>query len=126
MPPKNKGKAIAGKDAPQSSPTKVTGPEHSPNKRQKISKISKEGAPPPQSPPRNIQQQPIDPYDVYNRSRHNEYLEHAIMFLTKPVVKEPEIPDVPLPPLVYEEPPRSTGGLEDIVESAKLICRKKD
>ena len=60
---------------------------------------------------------------------------HAIMFLKKPelkepvlkepVIKEPEIPDVPLPPLVYEEPPRKTGLLEDIVESAKLICRKK-
>jgi len=78
----------------------------------------------------------MDPFDVYNRSRHNEYLEHAIMLFKKPelkepmikvpVIKEPEIPDVPLPPPVHEEPPRRTGLLEDIVESAKLICRKKD
>ncbi|CAJ1971196.1 unnamed protein product [Sphenostylis stenocarpa] len=66
------------------------------------------------------QEQSLDPFeDVYNRSpSRNEYLEHA-MFLKKPKIEKPQIPDVPLPP--YEqEPPRSFGGLEEIVESAKL------
>ncbi|QCE01532.1 hypothetical protein DEO72_LG7g2830 [Vigna unguiculata] len=79
-----------------------------------------------------VKQPIIDPFhDLLNPSpSRNEYLEHA-MFLKKPRIEEPEILDVPLPedlllPPEYEEPPRSFGGLEEIVESAKLLNRRKD
>lgn len=66
-------------------------------------------------------------YDLLNPSpSRNEYLEHA-MFFKEPKIEEPEIPDVPplLPP-GFEEPPRSFGGLEEIVESAKQLNTRKD
>ncbi|KOM46701.1 hypothetical protein LR48_Vigan07g040500 [Vigna angularis] len=109
MPPKGKGK---GNDAPKSK---------SPNKRKKNTKDT--------ATSRVSENQPIiDPFhDLLNPSpSHNEYLEDA-MFLRKPRIEEPEIPDVPLllPP-GYEERPRSFGGLEEIVESAKRLNRRKD
>ncbi|WVY90847.1 hypothetical protein V8G54_036361 [Vigna mungo] len=155
MPPKGKGKGESkskANDAPKSSPKKKTGTSKSPRKPKPIpedsaaesssstpkkkktgsskspnkrKKNTEESAEEPVFHEKVSENEPI--YDLLNPPpSHNEYLEHA-MFFKEPKIEEPEIPDVPplLPP-GFEEPPRSFGGLEEIVESAKQLNRRKD